>query len=158
MLVGHSAGGHLALWAAARHNLPASSSLRAARPAIRGVVALAGITDLRAFGAGRGPCNTAVAPLLGGAPGAVPERYAAVNPIVLLPLGVPSRLVQGGKDWLVPATQGTRFAEEARGKGDDSRVTTVPDAGHFDLIDPAAPAWKAVVEEIRALLAGRPTR
>lgn len=147
VLVGHSAGGHLALWAAGRHRL-----------GVRGVVGLGAITDLRAYGAGPGGCNAAVAQLLGGTVEEVPERYAEANPVDLLPLRVPVRLIQGDRDAIVPSSQGARFAAEANGKGDDVRVGTIARAGHFDLIDPTAPAWKAVVEEIRALLARRPTR
>ena len=161
VLVGHSAGGHLALWAAARRNLPAASPLRAAHPLrLRGVVGLGGIADLRAYGAAAGGCNQGVARLLGGTAAEVPERYAEADPIELLPLRVPVRLVQGGRDGIVPATQGVAFAAEARRTGDDARVRTVAGAGHFDLIDPSAPAWKTVVEEIRALLGTgpRPTR
>jgi len=158
VLVGHSAGGHLALWAAARRNLPVSSPLRAANPLqVRGVVALAGITDLRAYGAAPGGCNAAVAQLLGGTAGDVPERYAEANPIQLLPLRVPQRLVQGGGDPIVPQAQAASFSAEARRQGDDSRVRTIEEAGHFDLIAPFAPAWETVIEEIRALLAPRST-
>ena len=85
----------------------------------------------------------------------MPERYAAANPIDLLPLRAPSRLVQGDRDGIVPNAQGTRFADEARRRGDDSQVRTIADTGHFDLIAPSAAAWKSVVEEIRVLLRPR---
>lgn len=153
VLVGHSAGGHLALWAAGRHNLLPSSPLRSASPLrIRGVVALAGITDLRAFGAAPGGCSAAVARLLGGTASQVPGRYEEGSPMALLPLGVPQRLVHGERDAIVPAAQGLPFVVEARRRGDDSRMRTIPGAGHFDLIAPFAPAWPEVMDEIRALL------
>jgi acetyl esterase/lipase len=96
ILVGHSAGGHLALWLAARQNLPRSSPLSSAAPlAIHGVVSLAGISDLRAFGLIR------LLQCFGGAasrgtPEQVPERYRQANPIELLPLRVPQQLLHGG--------------------------------------------------------------
>jgi len=158
VVVGHSAGGHLALWAAGRRNLPKSSPLRGPGSLpIRGVIALAGIADLATYGAAPGGCNAGVARLMGGSPGAFPARYAEADPMRLLPIGVPLRLIEGGRDTIVPASQGARFDAEARRKGDDSRVRTIDDAGHFDLIAPAAPAFQAVIEELRALLAPRPT-
>ena len=157
VLVGHSAGGHLALWTAGRRNLPAASPLRASRPLpIRGVVSLAGIADLRAYGAAPGGCNAAVARLLGGTLEEVPERYAEADPMELLPLRIPERLVEGGRDEIVPAGPGARFTAEARRKGDDAWVRTIGQAGHFDLIDPRGPAWAEVMEEIRPLLGPPP--
>lgn len=158
VLVGHSAGGHLALWAAGRHKLLPSSPLRSASPLrIRGVVALAGITDLRDFGAAPGGCSAAVERLLGGTAAQVPERYADASPTSMLPLGVPQRLLHGALDPIVPAAQGLAFTAEARRRGDDSRMRIIPGAGHFDLIAPFAPAWRDVVDAVHALL-GSPTR
>lgn len=153
VLVGHSAGGHLALWLAAQHNLPQNSlvSLRSPLP-IRGVVSLAGITDLRAFGAGTGGCNAAVAPLLGGTPDEVPTRYAQASPIELLPLRTPTRLVHGALDPIVPVEQSRRFQERARAQGDDSELWLVEGAGHFELIGPRSAAWPQVERAVRSLL------
>ncbi len=156
VLVGHSAGGHLALWLAARRNLPPESPLFGRDPLpVRGVVSLAAITDLATFGEGSAYCNASVAPLLGGSPREVPERYVQASPIRLLPLGVPSRLVHGARDSLVPVEQSRGFAEQATGKGDDVRLSVIDGAGHFDLIAPFAPAWKEVEETILDLLAVR---
>lgn len=154
VLAGHSAGGHLALWLAARRNLPAASALRSPDPLpVRGVVSLAGITDLRAYSSGDGNCNAAVAELLGGGPGEVPERYAQASPVELLPLGVRQRLLHGVLDPIVPVEQSGRFAERARALGDDSQVWLVEGAGHFDVIAPFAPAGARVEEAVRALAA-----
>lgn len=155
-LVGHSAGGHLALWLAARRSLPADSPLRTAEPLpVRGVVPLAGITDLRAYGAAPGSCNAAVPLLLGGSPGEVPERYAQASPVELLPLGVPVRLVHGTLDPTVPLEQAERLAAAARAAGDDARVVPVEGAGHFDVVAPHAPAWTRVVAAVREMVGGR---
>ncbi|HEV2149605.1 MAG TPA: alpha/beta hydrolase [Longimicrobiaceae bacterium] len=156
VLVGHSAGGHLALWLAARRNVPSSSPLVSGDPLpVRGVVPLAGITDLRAYGAAPGSCNAAVPLLLGGSPAEVPDRYAQASPAELLPLGVPQRLLHGALDAIVPVEQSREFAERASARGDDARLVLVEGAGHFDLVAPFSPAWARVEEAVRSLLAPR---
>jgi acetyl esterase/lipase len=155
-LVGHSAGGQLALWLAARRNLPRRSPLFSTDPIrVSGVVSLAGVTDLRGFGVGSAYCNASVAPLLGGMPEKVPERYAQASPVELLPLGVPVRLLQGSLDTIVPVEQGSGFSTRARSKGDDAEVWLIEGAGHFDLIAPFAPAWPRVERAVVSLLSGR---
>jgi acetyl esterase/lipase len=155
VLVGHSAGGHLALWLAARRNLPTDSPLHTADPvAVRGVVPLAGITDLRAYGAEPGNCNAAVPLLLGGTPEQVPDRYAQASPIELLPLGVPVRLVHGTLDPTVRIEQSERMATTARARGDDARVVPLAGGGHFDVVAPWAPAWSSVEAAVVEMVAG----
>jgi len=130
--VGHSAGGQLALWLAAQHKLP-----------LRGVVSLAGVADLRRgweLGLSRG----AVAELLGGSPQEHPERYRQASPMELLPLGVPERLLHGTRDDVVPIEISRRFQAAAAAAGDNTRLIELPDAGHFDLIDPRTHAWGSV--------------
>ncbi|MDQ3389039.1 MAG: alpha/beta fold hydrolase [Gemmatimonadota bacterium] len=153
VLVGHSAGGQLALWLAARGKLPVDGPLSASDPLpVRGVVSLAGITDLRAYGSGSGSCNAAVHPLLGGSPEEVPVRYAWTSPIEILPLGVPQRLLHGQLDAIVPVEQSERYASAAREAGDDAELWLLAGAGHFDLIAPFAPAWARVESAVRSLL------
>jgi acetyl esterase/lipase len=154
--VGHSAGGQLALWLAARKNLPASSALHSANPLpLRGVVALAAITDLREYARDSSYCNASVPLLLGGTAAEVPDRYAETSPIELLPLGVPVRLVHGNGDKVVPLAQSQVFAAAAKGRGDDARFVPVEGAGHFDLISPAAPAWREVERAVLELTGGK---
>lgn len=154
--VGHSAGGHLALWLAARPGLPAGTPLSTPSPLrLHGVVSLAGITDLRAYGAASGSCNASVTPLLGGTPDEVGERYALASPVERLPLGVPVRLVHGAGDPIVPVAGARAFEARARAAGDDARLDVVEGAGHFDVIAPFAPAWRAVERAVRELV-GRP--
>lgn len=153
VLAGHSAGGHLALWAAGRRRLPATSPLFSPDPLpVLGVVSLAGITDLVSYGAGSRDCNAAVARLIGGGPGELPQRYLEGNPASLIPLGVPARLVQGGRDPIVPVDQARGFADAARAEGDDARLLLIEGAGHFDLIAPSTGAWPTVRGAILALL------
>jgi len=152
VLLGHSAGGHLALWLAAQRTAPHADPF-AAQPelAVRGVVSLAGITDLRDYATGDGSCNTAVEPLLGGPATEVPARYAAASPIERVPLGVPLRLLHGRLDSIVPLAQSERFAAAARATGDDARVEIIEEAGHFALIAPFAPAWREVEAAVHGL-------
>ena len=153
VVLGHSAGGHLALWLAARHKLPRTSPLRSKNPLkLKGVVALAGIPDLAAYSADPGSCNSVVAQLLGGQPAEVPERYAAGSPSQLLPLRVPVRLVQGAQDPIVPVSQAQSFAALAQAKGDDARVLLLPNIGHFDLVHPNSPAWPTIEQTVKDLL------
>ena len=151
VLVGHSAGGQLALWAAGARagagTTPRGPALRA-----RGVVSLAGITDLRAYGAAPGGCNASVTPLLGGTPAEVGARYDLVSPVSLVPLGVPVRLVHGALDRTVPPEQSHRFAERATAAGDDARVRLVEGAAHFDVVAASSVAWPAVLGAVRDLL------
>jgi acetyl esterase/lipase len=137
--VGHSAGGHLALWLAVRHKVARSSELFVAEPlTVAGVVSLAGIADLRAYALGAGRCNASVRPLLGG------ERahIAEASPLELVPLGVPLRIVHGARDAIVPVAQSEALATAEQAHGGDAVLDVLPQAGHFDLIAPVADAWR----------------
>jgi acetyl esterase/lipase len=151
--VGHSAGGHLALWLAARGGLGDGSGIRGAFDplSLSGVVSLAGVTDLRRAVAER-VCDTMAAQLVGGGPEEVEARYAEASPIERLPLGVPQRLVTGALDAVVPPAFGEDYVARARAKGDDATHTLVEGAGHFEVIAPRTEAFRAVVKAIRALL------
>ena len=150
--VGHSAGGHLALWLAARQRFPADSPLTAGEPLpLLGVVGLAPIADLVAYASDDG-CGAAVPGLLGGPPGELPDRVGLVSPVELLPLGTPQRLLVGDADLIVPPAHVQAYAEAARTAGDDVVVTVLPAAGHFEPTVPTGPAWPQVLEAVRALL------
>lgn len=147
--VGHSAGGHLALWLAGRSRLPPARRI-GGEPSgpLRGVVALAAIGDLAAA-ARSGTCGDAVPALLGGSPEERPERYAAGSPAELRPLGVPQRLVHGTRDLIVPIAASRAWVKAGDG---EATLVEVPDAGHFDLVDPTAVAYLAVRRAILDLL------
>ncbi len=155
VVVGHSAGGHLALWLAARHRLPKGSLLFTPRGLpLRGVVSLAGIADLReAYD--RKTCGDAVDRLLGGSPAEVAERYAQTSPLELLPLGVPQRLIHGARDRIVPLASARAYEAAAKKSGDDVRLTVLDSAGHFELIAPQSSAWATVQDTILSLLGPR---
>jgi len=156
---GHSAGGHLAFWLAARHHIPHSSVLALPQPnlALKGVVALAGAVDLRlifdltgffSFSSG-GP---AVKALMGGSPKDFPDRYAAADPGELLPLNLPQILVQGTEDDQIPPTLPTRWADAARRQGDPVETHIIPGADHFDIVDPESKAWPVSRDAMLKLL------
>ncbi|MGH6985543.1 MAG: alpha/beta hydrolase family protein [Caulobacteraceae bacterium] len=153
ILVGHSAGGHLALWAAARRRIAASSPLFSRLPfAPDGVVTLAGINDLSAYRkAGAEPCGGpgVIDALTGGA--FRPDPFSDASPAALLPLGIPQRVISGERDPIVPPRFGEAYAAKAARAGDPVREVTILGAGHFELIDPAAPAWDSVVAELEDL-------
>jgi acetyl esterase/lipase len=149
--LGHSAGGQLALWLAARPRLPRGSPLHVANPLrLRGVVSLAGITDLRS-GAMGGICGDAIPRLLGGAPQDHADRLGQASPIELLPLGVPVRLVCGARDPIVPIEQARAYEAAAKRVGDTVAVDVVAGAGHFELVSPGSPAWSVVRNAVHAL-------
>jgi acetyl esterase/lipase len=144
VLAGHSAGGQLALWAASRHRLPEDSRWHLARSPADGVVGLAAATDLVACfeqGVGQG----AAAEFLGGGPDQYPDRYAAADPLGLLPTGLPVRLVHGSADDRVPCSMSREYATRAKAAGDDAVCLELPGFGHFDVIDPLSAAWPDVV-------------
>lgn len=149
-LSGHSAGGHLVLWAAARDRQPVSSPLHASDPLpVRGVVALAPIADLAASVAAERPlCNGSAAQLMGGGPAEVADRYALASPSELLPLGIPYVIVNGAQDPIVPAAHVTAFAERARRAGDRVRLEIVPASGHFEPVAPGKAAFAVTLAAI----------
>ncbi|MFE7142287.1 alpha/beta hydrolase family protein [Streptomyces sp. NPDC057644] len=150
VVTGHSAGGHLALWAAARHVLPEGSPWRLpAPPPLRGVVALAPIADFAAA-VELGVCGGAVAQLLGGE-GDVEERAAHADPGVLLPTGIATAIVQGVEDIVVPQAVSEAYVDAAAKSGETVGLTLLGGVGHFPLIDPAADACAVVAEEITQL-------
>jgi acetyl esterase/lipase len=135
---GHSAGGQLALWAASRPYFPPGSPWRGPCDASH-IVSLAGVNSLRLC-ADWNLDDGAAQNLLGGGPGDVPERYALTDPAALTPPSVPVTLVHGTADDRVPVGM-----SRATGIG---RLTELPGAGHFDVVDPHSPYWPAVLTAI----------
>ncbi|MGW6738401.1 alpha/beta hydrolase [Streptomyces sp. NPDC055013] len=150
VVTGHSAGGHLALWVAARHVLPADAPWRTGRPApLRGVVALAPIADF-AVADKLDVCGGAAQQLLGGGV-EFAERQPYADPALLLPTGIATTLVQGRTDVVVPQAVAESYADAAAKAGEVIGLTLLEDVGHFPLIDPAADACAVVAEEIAQL-------
>ncbi|HZR44539.1 MAG TPA: alpha/beta hydrolase [Ktedonobacteraceae bacterium] len=153
--VGHSAGGQLALWLAARSRLPKTGQLAVNEPPLSlvGAVSLAGASDLRLvwhLNLGHGAARD----FLGGSPDKVPARYAIASPAALLPLGIPQVLIHGKKDDIVPLTVSQQYAQQAALVGDRVTLIELPGADHFTLIDRASTAWRRTVVEIQQLQYG----
>ena len=152
--IGHSAGGHLATWAAARAHLPKTSPLAKSNPLpITGVISLAGINDLAAYRA-KGPSACGGPPTIDALVDAKRkgDLYADTSPAALLPIGVTQIVISGALDKIVPAPFGKDFAAAAAKAGDNAKELTIENAGHFELIDPTSDAWTKIRAEIDALM------
>lgn len=142
-VVGHSAGGHLALWLASRHRLPEGAP--GAGPHVTPALAVpqAPVAALaRALDLGSG----AVAAFLGGSPATVPERYAVADPLALAPSGIRTVLVHARDDDTVPLSQSTDYLTVAS----DCTLVTVA-GGHFEHLDPRSAACEALREALATL-------
>jgi acetyl esterase/lipase len=147
--LGHSAGGHLALWLAGRPRLPAGSPLRTANPLpVRHVVSLGGLPDLeeaaRAPGSG---CGTEVVAKISGE-----GRWAETSVPRLAPLGARQVLINALQDKIIPTHYPADYARLMRAKGDSVAVRMVDHSGHVELIAPETAAWAVAVKEIQAAL------
>ncbi|MEV6281198.1 alpha/beta fold hydrolase [Kribbella sp. NPDC051770] len=139
--VGHSAGGHLAVWAAGRTG----------RVVLKGAVSQAGVLDLvNAYDAQIG--GDAVAQLMGATPTQDMKRYTSCSPYEQVPLRVPVALVHGTRDGQVPLDQSQRYLTAANRAGGEVTLTELPGVGHFELIDPKHDAWAACRKEALRLL------
>jgi acetyl esterase/lipase len=153
--VGHSAGGQLALWLAARGRLAEGAPLYTRDPLrLAGVLGLAAAADL-AYLHEREVCGHVIDSLMGGSPEAFPERYRSGSPLGSVPLGVPQRLVSGARDpfW---SSVARRYFEAADAADDRVQWLEAPDSGHFEMIDPSTTTWPIVRDAARRLLGLEP--
>ncbi len=139
---GHSAGGHLALWAAGETTVP-----------LAGVVPIGAVTDLAAAHQRRlSDGGTATSDLLGGTPDEVDDdRWTSASPIRRVPLDVPVVLVHGRHDQQVPVSQATDYATAARAAGGEAEVVEV-DADHVAVLDASTDMFAAVVDAAKRLV------
>lgn len=145
--VGHSAGGHLALWVSSRNRSPLLPSVQRVRPFA--AAALGGVMDLeRSYMLRLG--ERAVTDLLGAAPEQEPqtfkERIAAASPKAMLPLRVPHCIIHTVNDDAVPLSVAQDYVRAAATAGDMVTFRQIPDAGHMDHLDPARSAHAALCE------------
>lgn len=161
--VGHSAGGHLAAWAAGRGKLPAGApgAPRAgdgagapgtggrAFVAVTGVVSQAGVLALADCARER-VGDTAALDLMGGGPDELPEEYRLADPIAAVPVPAPVLCLHSRADRNVPYSQSERYVAAATAAGGTASLTELS-GDHFTLIDPAAPDWAAVIAALPGL-------
>lgn len=144
IVLGHSAGGHLALWYAGLGRIPHASPIHAPDSLpVRATISLAGVSNLRK--ASELKLSSSVTDQLIGSPSDYPERYAVASPIELLPLGVRQFLLHGIDDDTVPFEMSQSYVKAARAKGDDATLIEFPNTGHFELIDPKSKVWQRLL-------------
>jgi acetyl esterase/lipase len=141
--IGHSAGGQLALWAAARPGLPAGAPGAEPRIRLAGAVSQAGVADIREA-ARLGLSRDAAESFLGGPERTLPQRYDLSSPIERLPLSVPQLLVHGAADEVVPIDLSRRYARRAAECGDSCELVELPGIGHDEHLDANSAAWRTV--------------
>ncbi len=132
ILLGHSAGGQLALWAAAQPSIDA-----------QGVVALAPVTDLF-LADGLELSKHATRELFGATAAEKPDLYATASPLHLLPFDVPQLILHGQADEDVPVEMTVDYAETAQFLGNDMTFVSEPGVDHFDIIDPTHSIWRSI--------------
>jgi acetyl esterase/lipase len=151
VVVGHSSGGQLALWAAARPELPQGTPGADPQVDVAAVVALAPLADLFTA-AQQNLGDGAVQALLGGSPQEVTGVYETTSPNRLLPFDPPVLLVHGTADRKVPVEQTLGLASSAQAAGDSFELMVLDDVNHFELIDTESRAWTDTRDEIDDLL------
>jgi acetyl esterase/lipase len=153
VVAGHSAGGHLALWTAARGKLPGSSPLHAADPLpVAAAVSLAGLPDLAALlDPSTHGCEVEAIQKLAAPAGG----FAETSPAELLPLGVRQISIHAAQDRIAPVAVGEAYTAKARAAGDPASLAVLEGAAHFELIAPHTSAWLYAAGVIQAELDGR---
>jgi acetyl esterase/lipase len=150
-VLGHSAGGHLALWAAGRTGLPTGAPGAIAgrsRVPIARAISLAGVCDLA--GAYRDWHGGAVRELMGGSPDRMPDRYEVADPLRQVPLAVPVLLVHGVVDATVSVRLSRAYASAAKAAGGDVELVEIEGqaGGHRAFVDPRGAAWAPVAARL----------
>ncbi|MCU0731157.1 MAG: alpha/beta hydrolase [Hyphomonas sp.] len=156
--IGHSAGGHLVLWLAARSRLPDSSPLSVSNPLrFRGVVVSGGLADLEASRPVTAPtCLDAVYDQLTGLPSPErPDPLADTSPARLLPIGVPFVSVNGSEDRIAPPLLGDGLTRKAEAAGDSASLVVVPASGHVELVTPGTQAFDIQSQILSDFIAGK---
>lgn len=153
VVTGHSAGGHIAAWLAAKQSHRELDCFGVSPPLI-GAVPVAGALDLEQTSA-LGVADSAGIPVhdfLGGTPENVPEHYALASPTALLPTGIPVIAVHGSADANVPLELSQRYVAAAQAAGDPAELIVLEGVDHFAPFDPDTPAGGVVRAAVGRLL------
>jgi acetyl esterase/lipase len=155
VITGHSSGGHLALWAGARHRVAKDSQVYSENPLKPvGIVSLAGPPDLRDMVertkavCGGDVINT----LLGGSFDEVPDRYRNASPAALLPVGVKQILIHGSDDPAIPPELGQAYVDGGKSVGESIGFISIPNSAHFEMIAPWTSSWPIVEASVKSLI------
>ena len=148
--IGHSAGGHLAVWAAGRSKLAAGAPGAGPAVELAGVISLAGVLDLgtaarEMIGGG------AAIDFMGGSPDECPQRYAVADPLSQVPIPAAVRCVHARADDRVPFTESEAYVEAATVAGQDAKLLEV-EGSHFSIADTSSPAWPTIVKAVEELM------
>ena len=156
-VIGHSAGGQLAIWACARTKAPPDAP--GAAPLIRpkGVVSLAGVVDLVRSAKSTEPgggveLRRAIEDFLAATPDQSPSRYAMASPTSLLPIGVPQLILHGTADDRVPLQQSHDYAAAASAAGDPTELLELDGVDHFQVIESTTVWWDRVLAWLAAIV------
>jgi acetyl esterase/lipase len=155
VVVGHSSGAHLAVWAAGRRGLPLESEIRGSSPLqVRAAVGIDGPMDLAAWseeGLDVRVCGDAViSPLMGGSADVYPSRYHHASPAEMPPIDAAIYLNPAGM--MLSLGDPDVMVRRARITGEQIMVQPAPESDHFQLITPSEEAWLVVFETIQAAL------
>ena len=140
VVMGHSAGGQLALCLAAHER------------SVKAVISLAGVVDLQRAWEDH-LSDDAVVAFLGGKPKDVPEHYEEADPMQLKIASATQWLIHGAADSVVPPPFSRNYAEQKKKRGEDVHYLEISTAGHYELIDPHSTAWPKVESTVLHLLA-----
>lgn len=153
--IGHSAGGHLALWTAGRHKLPECSPLWTEDPLpVRGTMVLGGPGDLKRFTThADAECRYGIiTELIGSNADGVHDHYQYVSPVELVPLGLPQIMISAEHDWVVPPKLGEAYTKAAQDVGDEIQHLIIPSAGHHEFMVPGSVTWATILQSAKSLL------
>jgi len=153
--VGHSAGGHLVHWLAAREKLSPNSELYSKNPLkVKGFISLAGIPDLTEA-VRRDICDDAApVQLMGGTPSEQAKRYQQGSPAQLapLPLNCKQVFIHGKQDDTVPHDYVESYVKQANTRAETVQLISLEDTGHYDLVVASTAQWQVVEKQIKAIL------
>ncbi len=155
VVIGHSAGGHLALWLASRtNNLNQDKMDGLLQIPLKGVISLAGVSDLERMWEidAQNGIVSPVANLMGGTPKEYPDRYRFASPIDQLSVKIPRILIHGDSDEDVPVELSRKYYHRAIDFRDQVGLKILPKTDHFMLINPLSEAWKSVIDSIIKLV------